>query len=537
LTGRTITWETSVATTATVSASGLVTGVAAGSATITASSEGKSATSAVTVRTPAPVPVASITVAPQTATIEVNATHQLAATTRDAGGAVLTGRVVTWESLNQTVATVSASGLVTGLAAGTAMVRGTSEAVSDTATITVTSPTPPPPPPPANGIPDPTLLPRATGQHPLAGTYGRNLAAGQTYVDPNSGVTVLKLTSSSVPTANGSMYHGYSEGGPVISQPWTGTDGQVYYTAYIGGWLVDIRYATFTPTNYRRVDSDGEVGFAFSLNPATPRIAYTVTNWGGNRVDRYNTATNQVENTGHWPWIASASGQYLTWLQNNLNDEWFVAMLNSNHTVVAFRPSDGTQRTITGAAAGVTIDEPHIDREFPYIYLSTDSPVRNRTVNLETMAYTSPRDPNGVNADDHAAPMRGKLVAITWEGNGVVVVDYQGNVTLPVTPSPTDWRGDWHMAGQWVFNNPTDYFVVDQWQGTGSYAIYKDMIGFVNLAGDMRLIAHSNGTGQGYDTGGQPHPTLAPDGKLLMFVSNMGGAGRSDVFMVRLPVR
>src|SRR5205823_13076176 len=54
LTGRTVTWSTSASGVATVSASGLVSAVAAGSATITATSEGKSGSATVTV--PAPLP-------------------------------------------------------------------------------------------------------------------------------------------------------------------------------------------------------------------------------------------------------------------------------------------------------------------------------------------------------------------------------------------------------------------------------------------------------------------------------------------------
>ena len=530
LTGRTVTWETSSAGTATVSTTGLVSGVAAGTATITATSEGKSASTDVTVQTPPPAPVASIAVAPKSAAIGIGGTVQLSATTRDASNNVLTGRPVTWQSANTSVASVSSTGLVTGAAAGSVKIWAASESVSDTATITVTAPMP------ANGIADPTLLPRATGQHPAIGTYGRSLAAGQTYVDPNSGVTVLKLTSASVPSANGGMYHGYSEGGPNISQPWTGTDGQVYYTAKVGGWLVDIRSSTFTSLNWRRVSYGGEIGFAFSLNPATPRIAYVI---NGKRVDRYNTATNAIENTGGWPWNISAAGTGVDWLQSQLNDTWFVAMIQSNHTVVAFRPSEGTERAFTEGAAGVSIDEPHLDREFPVVYLSTNSNVQNKIVNLETNAYTNPRDTQGINGDDHASPMRGKIVALTWMVNGFVMVDWQGNVsaTGAINPSPTDWSGDWHQAAQWVFNNNSEYFVVDQWADTGNNPIYRGMMGFVSLAGDVRLIGATDATGTSYTSGGQPHPTLSPDGKFVMWVSNMNGSARYDTFIARIPVR
>ena len=95
-------------------------------------------------------PVATVTVAPATASVQVGATVQLAATLRDAGGNVLTGRPVAWTTNASGVATVSASGLVTGVAAGSATITATSEARTGTATITVTAAPPPPPPPPGS---------------------------------------------------------------------------------------------------------------------------------------------------------------------------------------------------------------------------------------------------------------------------------------------------------------------------------------------------------------------------------------------------
>ncbi|HXO84970.1 MAG TPA: Ig-like domain-containing protein, partial [Gemmatimonadales bacterium] len=476
LTGRVVTWSSTATGVATVNASGVATGVAVGSTSIIATSEGKADTATLNVIV---VPVASVTVTPASASVAVGATTSFSATTRDSAGGLLTGRVITWASTAPAVATVGPTGVATGVSAGSASIIATSEGKADTAALTVTAA------PPPGALADPTLLPRATGQHPASGTYGRNLAAGQTYVDPNSGATVLKLTSASVPASNGGMYHGYSEGGPNISQPWTGTDGLIYYTAKVGDWLVDIRYSTFTSLNWRRVNYSGEIGFAFSLNPATPRIAYLA---NGKRIDRYNTGTNALENTGNWPWNIAAAGTSADWLQSQMNDTWIVAMLQSNHTIVAFRPSDGFERAISEAAAGVSIDEPHLDREFPYVYLSTNSSVQNKIVNLQTGAFRNPPDPQGINGDDHASPMRGKVVALTWTANGFIKVDTAGNVskTGAVDPSPTDWGGDWHQASQWVFNNPNEYFVVDQWADVGAYPIFRGMFGFVSLAGDIR---------------------------------------------------
>jgi uncharacterized protein YjdB len=135
LTGKTVTWATSDPTIVTVDANGLVTAVAVGGTTITATSEGKSGTATITVSN---VPVASVVVSPATATVQQSQTQQLTATPQDASGAPLSGRVVTWASATPAVATVdAASGLVTAVAVGTAAITATSEGKTGSATITV----------------------------------------------------------------------------------------------------------------------------------------------------------------------------------------------------------------------------------------------------------------------------------------------------------------------------------------------------------------------------------------------------------------
>ena len=539
LTGRAIVWRSDNAAVASVdSATGRVTARSAGTANVSATSEGVSGQASATVQAAA---VASVTVALASSSLEVGQTTTATATLRDASNNVLTGRTVAWSSANAAVARVDAStGQVTAVAAGTTNITATSEGVSGSTGITVTAEPPPPPPPPVSGVADPTLLPAATAQRPMAGSYGRNLAAGQRYNDPLTGVTVLKLTSASVPNANGGVYHGYSEGGPVISQAWVGGDGNTYYTAYIAdGWLVDIRYDTFASSNWRRAPIDGEINWTFSLNPSTPRIGYFVDDGNDKTVHRYNTATNRIEDTGIFPYTPSAAGSSLSWLQVNLNDQWLVGMLNGNATVVAVRLSDGLQRSYpTSFYGGIDTDEPHIDREFPVVYISTNDEA-NLVVNLETNTVVAETDPQGIDAADHESPLRGKVIFINYTVDGLVSTDRNGVVKIEIQPSPTDWSGDYHQAGQWIFNNPDQWFVIDQWARDGNYPIRRGMIGFVRPGGNgnPRLIVAHDATGTGYDTGGQVHPTLSPDGKLLMWTSNMNGSARYDVFVARIPTR
>jgi len=114
----TVTWRTSAATIANVSAAGVVSGVAQGTATITAVSVGDTTLRATTTVNVVPV-VRTVAVTPTTASLFINATQQLTATvTADAGA----GQTVTWRSSNPAAATVSATGLVTAVALGTTTV-------------------------------------------------------------------------------------------------------------------------------------------------------------------------------------------------------------------------------------------------------------------------------------------------------------------------------------------------------------------------------------------------------------------------------
>lgn len=136
LSGRSITWASNNTAVATVSTTGVVTAVAPGTASITATSEGRSGSAQVTVQ----APVATVAVAPATLTLLPGATGTLTATPQDAGGAPLSGRSITWASSNTAVATVSTTGVVTAVAPGQVLITATSEGKTGSATATVLPP-------------------------------------------------------------------------------------------------------------------------------------------------------------------------------------------------------------------------------------------------------------------------------------------------------------------------------------------------------------------------------------------------------------
>jgi uncharacterized protein YjdB len=75
-------------------------------------------------------PVNRVVVSPTNPTINENQTVQLTATLYDARNNVLTGRVVTWSSADNSKVSVSSSGLARGLKKGTVTVTATSEGIS-----------------------------------------------------------------------------------------------------------------------------------------------------------------------------------------------------------------------------------------------------------------------------------------------------------------------------------------------------------------------------------------------------------------------
>jgi uncharacterized protein YjdB len=137
LPGEPIAWSSSAASVASVSNSGFVTANAIGTATITAASGSRSGIATITV---IPEPIGSIAVTPTSDTLLVGETVQLTPTVRDINNNVVTDRTLTWASANPTIASVSGTGLVTGVGDGVTTVTASGDGQSAAATIRVFGP-------------------------------------------------------------------------------------------------------------------------------------------------------------------------------------------------------------------------------------------------------------------------------------------------------------------------------------------------------------------------------------------------------------
>ena len=137
LSPRAVTWTSSDTTIALVSTVGLVTARKVGSVTITATSGAAAGTAKIAVVAALPPSVSSITVSPAPAFVVVKGTQQLTAVVRDSVGNAIPGLTVTWQSNNAAVASVSSTGLVTGVSVGAAVVSASIGGFLGTSNITV----------------------------------------------------------------------------------------------------------------------------------------------------------------------------------------------------------------------------------------------------------------------------------------------------------------------------------------------------------------------------------------------------------------
>ncbi|WP_420636979.1 Ig-like domain-containing protein [Candidatus Palauibacter sp.] len=128
-------WSSSDSSIAAVDALGLVTGVSAGDAVISATADGETGSAGLNVARTSPT---AVSVTPDTANLTaLGDTVRLRAEVRDQLGRIMNGMVVSWSSGDAAVATVDTSGLVTAAGNGSATITASAGSVSATASVTV----------------------------------------------------------------------------------------------------------------------------------------------------------------------------------------------------------------------------------------------------------------------------------------------------------------------------------------------------------------------------------------------------------------
>lgn len=134
-------WSSSDSSIASITAAGIATGSSSGSVTITAQSGSMQSSAALTV-TAAAANLTSIVISPTASSMPINTSQQLTATGNysDGSSADLTS-TVTWTSSTTAIATISNTGLVSAVGAGSTNISASLGGVSQSTTLTVTAPT------------------------------------------------------------------------------------------------------------------------------------------------------------------------------------------------------------------------------------------------------------------------------------------------------------------------------------------------------------------------------------------------------------
>jgi hypothetical protein len=141
---------------------------------------------------PPPLVVASVTIEPADPGIITGQTVQLTATARAADGTAIPGKQFTWVTQNGTVASVSTTGFVIGLSAGTAVITASVDGRTGQVTVAVVDPSPVI----ITGVaPDPL---QAGGQVTITGSGFNPSAAGNAVTVGGAPAQVLTASTTSI---------------------------------------------------------------------------------------------------------------------------------------------------------------------------------------------------------------------------------------------------------------------------------------------------------------------------------------------------
>jgi uncharacterized protein YjdB len=334
--GTAFTWATSAAATATVSNAGLVTAVANGTSTITATTGSLSGAAVVTVAQA----VASVSVAPTTVSLSsIGATQQLTATARDAGNSVVSGAPMTWTSSAAGVATVSATGLVTSVAIGTATITAASGTRTAAAAVTVTQAIASVTVTPAN----PTFTAfGATQQFTAVARDASNMTVpGRVFAWSSSTPAVATITSSGLATA-------VSSGTSTITATTGGVNGTTVMTVSVDP-CTSRNSLSLTGVNYTSVSHGSAIIQSTDCVVATA-FGSAGTMDRGHRWDFANSRTGQLE-------FLMTSTSFSPVLQLRTTTSAVLASADAglgSSARFSYAPGTGNFRIIAGAKSGHT---------------------------------------------------------------------------------------------------------------------------------------------------------------------------------------
>lgn len=344
------TWSSLNPTVALVEPTGVITGVGLGTATIRATSGTVSTDAQIVVVNPV---ATALTLSRDTATILMpNGSVQLLAVVRDAAGNVIARPDITWSSATPLVARVSTLGIVTPVAAGTALIRASTDSASAQTLVTVALPVTSNAPTISAIAPSSTLIPG--GSYTLTGT---NFASGA-----GNNTVLIDGVSAVVGAASTTQM--------VITVPSTGFGCEPTHQAFIqisangatGGGTATLQVAT-----PRTLDPGQSVVLAAASDVRCNEIAltggrYAVSVYNASRTSITPTTLNAVNVTlrgattiGGGQSASPASALRSTATSADPAMRTHLAILDRNRGMLSARPASSLRRSSLSSAAATTV--------------------------------------------------------------------------------------------------------------------------------------------------------------------------------------
>ena len=383
----TVAWKSSNTAVATVSADGTVTCKGEGTATITATIDGKEGTCKVTYSNSI-VHVTSVSVSPATISenVSVGATKQLSATVLPADA---TDKTVTWKSSNTAVATVSSTGLVTCKGKGSCTITATADGKEGTCNVTYTKV-------PVTSV---TINPSTWTGEAIIDYSGRALVAE---ILPENATDKTVTWESSDPNV------------AVVEQP------EGSYTSYTSFTCKGPGTATITAT------CDGKKGTCTVTFTKVSVQSVTVT--PSTYIEEYQIGDTKQLTASVYPWTATY--KTVTW---NSSDE-DVATVDDNG-LVTFTGIGSATITATADGKSGKCEITYLKRvesvklNYGSFTLTTTSVGLSATKTVQLKATVTPED-----ATYPTVTWKSSNTSVaTVDNNGVVTAKAKGNTTITAT--------------------------------------------------------------------------------------------------------
>lgn len=393
-----------------------------------------------------------------------------------------------------------------------------------------------------SSTPNPMLLSAATDQALDVTAYTAlnvpNMTPGQTYADPTTGVTIVKLTTASSPVASAGTYASavdYGSGGCRIGRPTNGIYPIVIQTnveTTAQYHIITFNLAT-RAVGYRSTGPGDTRELCRAFSYVTPNLMFAIS--GGSTIRKYDVSGSSPSEITGGVWPKDMSGHLhgqsrFNWFQQTVDDRYFCLHAGDGGTWVVVWDS---LNDIIYDHDFVSFDEPKMSKDSPFVWSTGHGVLWDVIADVERSVSNSSGKYTG-----HSDALR--QYAFGFDGNrnpaGPWYIDLENTSPVLVEPDQTWYLDNLYTSGGWVdqASDLTQWmtlaYQMNQPPGTPSNEKMEPSgisLERLNVSGGLRLLCYTYGLGNVNDLGNGEYyrnsiwPNMSPDGKFCIFKSNM----------------